>query len=513
MPRNWNRTDTNSVRDRKSRDIFIKVDEYLIEVSKQLTTLIGGAQGVSASESLTPGATGLGVSIVDQPFITVSTDNTLLSERTLAVSSSFSLTDGGAKGAMTIGVGSPFTATAIVADTLDGACRVAPAFTLGTANVIGSALTYVPSNSTLALFDAVTGADLASTASNGAAVLASRSDHVHRFPTSLMEYTNSKTLALTSTGTVSTLTTGSGVTALVFSGPTTIRAAATNTINLGATGTRFLSGWFGTTGINNSGPSTLTGAVTCSSTLSAVLGLASFTNVSVAGDFNPNADLAGSIGSGLAGARWGATYTAALNIVDVSDVFAFNVELRPLSSTALTADRILTLDMVNADRTLKLTGNAVLDQDVSTAGSPTFVDLTVTEITGTGAALVIDSDSVDPKVDGNTILGSAIKRWSGANFDTTGISIQDQSADKMASLKFNSVAVPLTAARTLTVDLNNASRILKLAGNVVFPSGSAYTVTNGTTDRAYDANATSIDEMADVLGTLIADLKTAGVIT
>jgi hypothetical protein len=35
----------------------------------------------------------------------------------------------------------------------------------------------------------------------------------------------------------------------------------------------------------------------------------------------------------------------------------------------------------------------------------------------------------------------------------------------------------------------------------------AYTPTNVTTDRSYDANATTLDELADVVGTLIADLQ------
>lgn len=39
-----------------------------------------------------------------------------------------------------------------------------------------------------------------------------------------------------------------------------------------------------------------------------------------------------------------------------------------------------------------------------------------------------------------------------------------------------------------------------------------WTVTNSVTDRSYDANATTTDELADVLGTLITDLKTAGVL-
>jgi len=40
----------------------------------------------------------------------------------------------------------------------------------------------------------------------------------------------------------------------------------------------------------------------------------------------------------------------------------------------------------------------------------------------------------------------------------------------------------------------------------------AYTPTNVTTDRSYDANATTVDELADVLGTLIGDLQSIGLI-
>ena len=39
-----------------------------------------------------------------------------------------------------------------------------------------------------------------------------------------------------------------------------------------------------------------------------------------------------------------------------------------------------------------------------------------------------------------------------------------------------------------------------------------YTVTNVSTDRTYDADSSSVDELADVVGTLIADLKTSGII-
>jgi hypothetical protein len=49
-------------------------------------------------------------------------------------------------------------------------------------------------------------------------------------------------------------------------------------------------------------------------------------------------------------------------------------------------------------------------------------------------------------------------------------------------------------------------------GNFVYATGEAYTVTNPVARRAFDANATTVDELVDVLATLIADLKTAGAI-
>ena len=39
-----------------------------------------------------------------------------------------------------------------------------------------------------------------------------------------------------------------------------------------------------------------------------------------------------------------------------------------------------------------------------------------------------------------------------------------------------------------------------------------YSITNGTLDRSYDANATTTDELADILYTLIQDLKLLGIV-
>ena len=40
-----------------------------------------------------------------------------------------------------------------------------------------------------------------------------------------------------------------------------------------------------------------------------------------------------------------------------------------------------------------------------------------------------------------------------------------------------------------------------------------YTPTNVTPDRSYDATATSLGEIANVLGTLIADLQSKGIVS
>jgi hypothetical protein len=49
---------------------------------------------------------------------------------------------------------------------------------------------------------------------------------------------------------------------------------------------------------------------------------------------------------------------------------------------------------------------------------------------------------------------------------------------------------------------------VSLIGNDV----QTYSAQNVTTDRAYDANSTSLAELADVLGTLINDLRSQGLV-
>ena len=45
-------------------------------------------------------------------------------------------------------------------------------------------------------------------------------------------------------------------------------------------------------------------------------------------------------------------------------------------------------------------------------------------------------------------------------------------------------------------------------GNLPITPVSTYTITNGVTDRSYNADSTTVGELADVLYTLIVDLQT-----
>lgn len=61
-------------------------------------------------------------------------------------------------------------------------------------------------------------------------------------------------------------------------------------------------------------------------------------------------------------------------------------------------------------------------------------------------------------------------------------------------------------------DLNHDGTKVGLFGVTPAVRPAAYTVTNGLTDRAYDADTVVVAELADVVATVIADLKTLGIL-
>lgn len=239
----------------------------------------------------------------------------------------------------------------------DPLATAAPTFTFGTAAAVGVANALVRSDATLAMFDTTAPADLAATAAVGAIAFSARRDHVHRHPFALMEYTNSKKLTLTSTTTIATLT--CDVAQLRIAGLTTgFNPAVTNACHFGTTGLRWLSVRVGTTGIDCTGP-LMMGATR-----------------GVASNFDPDGDnlynCGGSLGS------WAGVFTWALALKDAS---GNDTTVAAVSSPALSAPRVFTLNVANADRTLNLTGDATLadwfDQNVKVAGTPQHARLGV----------------------------------------------------------------------------------------------------------------------------------------
>jgi hypothetical protein len=61
-------------------------------------------------------------------------------------------------------------------------------------------------------------------------------------------------------------------------------------------------------------------------------------------------------------------------------------------------------------------------------------------------------------------------------------------------------------------DLNHDGTNIGFFGTAPAVQAAAYTPTNVNADRSYDADATSVEELADVLGTLIADLQSYGLL-
>src|SRR5215207_3298935 len=102
--------------------------------------------------------------------------------------------------------------------------------------------------------------------------------------------------------------------------------------------------------------------------------------------------------------------------------------------------------------------------------------------------------------------------WSATNF-SAGDVVRTSAGRYYRNKTFaTSTVEPTHTSGTVTVGgatwtyLTNADAAFTLVQDIVKQT-SAYTTSNVATDRAFDANATTLDEVADVLGTLIADLK------
>jgi len=151
----------------------------------------------------------------------------------------------------------------------------------------------------------------------------------------------------------------------------------------------------------------------------------------------------------------GGTHTAltSLGIRDTSA--AFDVTIAATSSTALTAGRTLTIDMVNAARTLKLAGNIDIANNFTTSGNFALT------LTTTGATNVTLPTTGTLATTAGTLSSSTTSTQSGYFGD---IFLYDDSTPSHYLGITNSAN--LTAARTLSINVNDADRTISLSGNL-----------------------------------------------
>ncbi len=110
---------------------------------------------------------------------------------------------------------------------------------------------------------------------------------------------------------------------------------------------------------------------------------------------------------------------------------------------------------------------------------------------GTGTFLLGDeAQSVGGNIDAGTADTFKFKNLA----KTDGAAIQAKTG---AFSSLTSGKIPVASAGGLLVDLS---------------ASSAYTPTNVVTLRTYNADATSLDELADIVGTMIADLQAKGIL-
>lgn len=70
-----------------------------------------------------------------------------------------------------------------------------------------------------------------------------------------------------------------------------------------------------------------------------------------------------------------------------------------------------------------------------------------------------------------------------------------------------------TAAReVLRFEASGTAAMIGFLNAAAVPRTAPYTITNGVTDRSYNANATTIDELADIIFTLVSDLQLFGLL-
>uniref|UniRef100_A0A6M3KV48 Uncharacterized protein n=2 Tax=viral metagenome TaxID=1070528 RepID=A0A6M3KV48_9ZZZZ len=172
-----------------------------------------------------------------------------------------------------------------------------------------------------------------------------------------------------------------------------------------------------------------------------------------------------------------------------------------LIAETLTADRVLTLDLNNADRTIDLTGNLTLSGNLTTTGAYNLtlaLGATVTLTLPATNDVLVGRDTTDtltaktltaPDINGGTVdsVTSLSIRSTGAAYD----------------LKF-ATAVVFGANRTLTITIPDANTALTLTGDLIRSGAHSLTLTTtGTTDVTLPTSGTLITNAVTTLSSLV----------
>jgi hypothetical protein len=162
------------------------------------------------------------------------------------------------------------------------------------------------------------------------------------------------------------------------------------------------------------------------------------------------------------------------------------------------------------------TGNVVLPGASGAAPAPNSADYLVgTANAGLSAEIVV----------GTTPGGELGNTWASPTVDAThsgsahtdfiAKAFLDAKGDIISASADNTPVILTVGTNTfvLTADSTTASGLAWVdVTTLLNPTAGWGSITNVTTDRVYDANSTSIDEIADVLGTLVADLVSQGIL-
>lgn len=168
-----------------------------------------------------------------------------------------------------------------------------------------------------------------------------------------------------------------------------------------------------------------------------------------------------------------------LKLDDTASAFFLNVV--STSSGVLTADRTLTIDVSNADRTIDLAGNLTVSGTATISGTNTG-DVTLSSFGSSpnanaaslsGQALTLQpADATNPGG-----VSTAAQQFAGVKTFLSAPKIRDTSAAFDVTLQFTSSPV-LSADRVLTIDVSNAARTIDLAGNLTVSAAATVSGTN-----------------------------------